>query len=153
MLPLHPVAPIGTTPDAPRGRIRALVLTSVALAVLATVAGGSTAGFVVLALAVTALGAAAVLGLRAGWTAALPAPAGSAARTRAASPVDLGAATGDELTERLRQLHDDHVEKVNMAVGEGREDLVQELSESYTDQALGLITGGARPSRDRFPLR
>ena len=46
----------------------------------------------------------------------------------------------DELTERLRALHDVHVEEANMALAEGREDLVRESSERYTHAALRLLT-------------
>jgi hypothetical protein len=50
-----------------------------------------------------------------------------------------------DLTERLRRLYDEHVEQLNMALAEDRLDLVQELSDSYMDQALRLITAGASP--------
>jgi hypothetical protein len=46
------------------------------------------------------------------------------------------------LTDRLRSLHDDYVEMVDMALGEGRDDLVEELAGRYTDDALALMTGG-----------
>lgn len=48
-----------------------------------------------------------------------------------------------QLDARLRQLHLDHVEQVNMALSEGREDLVRQLSDSYLDQSLSLITAPA----------
>jgi hypothetical protein len=37
-----------------------------------------------------------------------------------------------------------------MALAEGREDLVQELSDSYMDQSLAAITGGGRRSPHSF---
>jgi hypothetical protein len=153
VLPLHPLAPIGdaAAPEGGRGRIRALVLTSLSLAVLA-VEVGTPAALLVLALAGTGLGAAAVLGLRA-RSAAVPAPAGPGTRTSVPIPVASEPTGSEDLTARLRQLHDDHVEMVNLAVSEGREDLVQELADSYTEQALGLMTGGGFRSPDHFPAR
>jgi hypothetical protein len=119
------------------------VLTGVSLAALTVVVGGTT-GLLVLAVAATALGATAVLGLRARSAATLPARTGSAtARTAFPSAVATDPVDPDDLTVRLRQLHDDHVEQVNMALAEGREDLVQELSDSYMDESLALITAGA----------
>jgi hypothetical protein len=92
-----------------------------------------------------------VLALRARWTAeALAAPA---AGTPGPDAPGIDAVASDDLTERLRRLHDDHVEAVNMAIGEGREDLAQELSDSYMNQALGMITGGGSTTQDQFPLR
>jgi hypothetical protein len=136
-----------------RGRIRALVLTSASLAVLTAVVGGPT-GLLVLAVAATALGAAAVLGIRARSTTALPAPARSrTAPTVIPSTVPAGSVDAADLTDYLRRLHDDHVEQVNMAVAEGREDLVQELSDSYMDESLALITGGGRRSPDSFLIQ
>jgi hypothetical protein len=68
------------------------------------------------------------------------AAAGTAVPSAAALAV-LGAVPADDvLTLRLRRLHDMHVEKVNQAVDEGREDLVRELSDAYADQALRAIT-------------
>jgi hypothetical protein len=88
-------------------------------------------------------GAAAALGIRT----AAPAP------TLPALPAP-GAADADvELTAQLRQLHDDHVERANAAVAEGREDLLQELSDSYVEQAMALMTGaGTPPVRTAHPL-
>jgi hypothetical protein len=47
--------------------------------------------------------------------------------------------TPDELTKRLAALHEDYVDKVNRLVAEDREDLVQGLVDSYTDEALALL--------------
>ena len=41
--------------------------------------------------------------------------------------------------ERLRELHESYVWKVNAAVGEGREDLVWRLVDDYTELALRLM--------------
>jgi hypothetical protein len=46
----------------------------------------------------------------------------------------------DGEVERLRELHEDYVWKVNAAIGEGREDLVWRLVDDYTEQALRLMT-------------
>jgi hypothetical protein len=149
VLPSHPVVPTGGTAatDAPRGRILTLVVTGLVLGAAAA-ASDRTAGLA-LAVVVIALGAAAVVARR-GRRIAVRRDQGHAGTT---FPVaDYEFVTPDELTERLRELYDDHVEQVNMALSEDREDLVQELSDSYMDQALHLITAGARPSSDSLPL-
>jgi hypothetical protein len=146
VLPSSPVAPNAGSP-APtgrRGRIRALVLMTVALAVLAFVADGA-ASFVFV-LAVTALGTAGLLILHARSAAAAPRQeAAVAMRPATASAADVDPLAQIDLTERLRRLYDEHVEQLNMAVAEDRLDLVQELSDGYMDQALRLITAGASP--------
>jgi hypothetical protein len=142
MFPLHTSAsPAGASgPTGPRGPIRALLLTSLVLAAAAAVLAGAP-GHLTLALAVAALGSAAVLGLRSRRVAAGPAPA------RDAVPTTVPGDTTGDLTTRLRRLYDDHVEQVNLALAEGREDLARELSDAYMDQALSLITtdAGVRP--------
>jgi hypothetical protein len=45
----------------------------------------------------------------------------------------------DLTREALRKLHDEYVEAVNMAVAEGRDDLVEELVAAYPDAALRLV--------------
>ncbi|HEY0401400.1 MAG TPA: hypothetical protein VGD09_05230 [Blastococcus sp.] len=154
MLPLHPLTPLGgaTAPEDRRGRIRALVLTSVSLLVLAAVAG-PTAALVTLSLAAITLAAAALLGRRARRAAATITPAPAGIPMADPSTADAEAVTPDVLTERLRVLHDDHVEQVNMALAEGREDLAQELSDSYMDESLALITTGGRRSPDHFHIQ
>ena len=139
MLHSLPVVPTGgpAAPNGRRGRIRALVLTTLALGALAWLADG-TATFVVV-LAMTALCAAALL--RAG--SGRPTPTSPAVPAHTES--DLDSFAPDDVTERLRCLYDDHVEQLNMAVAEERYDLVQELSDSYMDEALRLITAGERP--------
>ncbi len=46
----------------------------------------------------------------------------------------------DSSAEQLRELHDAYVWKVNSAVGEGREDLVWQLVDDYTAEAMLLMT-------------
>jgi hypothetical protein len=58
-----------------------------------------------------------------------------------------------EQTARLRELHDDCVWKVNAAVAEGREDLIQLLSGEYLELAVGILAEelpatGARCGRE-----
>ncbi len=59
-------------------------------------------------------------------------------------PLHPDALSADVLTESLRALHDDYVEMINMALTEGRDDSVQQLSDCYADEALALLTAGAR---------
>jgi hypothetical protein len=47
----------------------------------------------------------------------------------------------DTTRTALKNLHDEYVEAVNMAVAEDRADLVEELMASYPDAALRLLTG------------
>ena len=44
-------------------------------------------------------------------------------------------------TARLRELHEDYAWKVNAAIAEGRDDLIDALCEEYADEAIRLITG------------
>jgi hypothetical protein len=58
-----------------------------------------------------------------------------------------------EQTARLRELHDNCVWKVNAAVAEGREDLIQLLSGEYLEQAVRILAEelpatGARCGRE-----
>jgi hypothetical protein len=113
------------------------VLTAFVLAALATVAGHAL-GLALLVAATAALGAAAALTMRAHWAAAV------AAEPRpVASPALDTAPAGDALSEELRRLHDVHVEKVNLALDEGREDLAREFADAYADEALALLTRSA----------
>ena len=152
MLPLHLSSSPGDIPASAdrHGRIRALVLTSFSLAVLTAVVGGAT-GLLVLAVAATGLAAAAVLVRRASRGATSSAPA-RARIGRTVFPAAVAPASVDpeDLTASLRRLHDDHVEQVNMALAEGREDLVQELADSYMDESLALITATGRRSPEFF---
>jgi hypothetical protein len=154
VLPLHPFsAPRdGSTPAGGHGRVRALVLTSFSVAVVTAVVGGAT-GLLVLAVAATGLAAAAVLVLRTHRGTAHDAPArariGRTVFPAAGAPESVDP---EELTALLRRLHDDHVEQVNMALAEDREDLVQELSDSYMDESLALITATGRRSPEFFSI-
>jgi hypothetical protein len=56
---------------------------------------------------------------------------------------------GHDLSERLRELHEDYVWQVNAAIGEGREDLVARLVDEYPGAALRLLTEGPGVSCDR----
>jgi hypothetical protein len=49
-----------------------------------------------------------------------------------------------EPSDQLRALHDHYIEQVNMAVAEGREDLVRQLCDAYTDEALLMLTSASR---------
>jgi hypothetical protein len=149
VLPLSASIGAAARNDGRRSRIRALVLTGASLALLAAVAG-RTSGLLVLAVAAAALGATAVLGLRARAAAGPAATRRTPARSVLSSAVANESLDADDLTARLRRLHDDHVEQVNQAVGEGREDLVQELSDSYMNESLALITAGAHLSPEHF---
>lgn len=55
------------------------------------------------------------------------------------------------LDEQLARLHEAYVWQVNAAVGEGRMDLVQELADQYTEEALDLITAGS-PGQEPGPV-
>ena len=152
MLPSHPAVPTSGTAatDGPRGRIPTLVLTGLVVGAVVS-AADRTAGLA-LAVAVTVLGAVALHRLRSRRT---PARRG---RERVASmpavvAADVASGTPDELTELLRRLYDDHVEQLNMALSEDREDLVQQLSDDYMDQALRLMTAGAQASPEWLPAR
>jgi hypothetical protein len=154
VLPLHPQAPNGgTAPTTGRGRVRALVLTGLSLVILAAVVGPTADLLVLAAITVIALGAAAVLGRRTRRAAAAATPAGSVIATGGLSAADTGAVTPDSLNERLRALYDDHVEQLNLALEEGREDLAREVSDGYMDESLRLIAGGGPRPRYEFPVR
>ena len=84
--------------------------------------------------------------LAAGAVAVLPAdrPRGQVAEEPGSMAPDI-VLSDDELTQRLRALHDARVEEVNIALAEGREDLVRESSDRYTDAALLLLTSARHP--------
>jgi hypothetical protein len=48
-------------------------------------------------------------------------------------------------TARLRELHEDFAWKVNAAVAEGREDLIDSLCAEYAEQALRILTEEPAP--------
>jgi hypothetical protein len=131
-LPTPLTAPSAAARRRPPGRIAALVLTAFVLAALATVTAHALA-LALLGAATVVLGTAAVTTLHAAWAAA--APVGPRPVPAPAAPP----ADGDSLTGELRRLHAAHLEKVNRALDEGRDDLARELADSYTDQALALL--------------
>ena len=49
------------------------------------------------------------------------------------------------IEERLRALHDLYADAVNRAVAEGRDELVVQLVDDYSDDALVLMGGGELP--------
>jgi hypothetical protein len=53
--------------------------------------------------------------------------------------------------EQLARLHEFYVWQVNAAVGEGRMDLVEELANQYTEDALELMTAGS-PGQEPGPV-
>ena len=52
-------------------------------------------------------------------------------------------------SDLLRDLHDAYVWEVNAAVGEGRMDLVWQLADEYTDEALRLMSAMGSPGCGR----
>ena len=54
--------------------------------------------------------------------------------------------------EELARLHEFYVWQVNAAVGEGRMDLVEELADQYTVEALALMTAGSLPGQEPGPV-
>ena len=76
-------------------------------------------------------------------------PASAAARARRPSPsyaVALEAGPPADLQHHLVALHDAYVERVNGAVAEGRLDLLRELVDDYTDEALHALLSAPRAS-------
>jgi hypothetical protein len=130
---LHPFSGSATRRARPSRLVGLLVAGALVLAVLIS-AVGRPAGPAALAVPVVALAGAAGLALRARWVALAPVAARRVASRREA-PLD-----GEALTERLRLLHEASVEKVNLAVQADRLDLVDELSDSYADEALRLLS-------------
>jgi hypothetical protein len=133
-----------------------LVLLAVAgvLAVGAAVLG-PLAGLVTLLVASAFLLAAAAVGVRGHWVAALAEDAAVAAtptataRTGAiphARPPSPGETVPDDLLGlRLRGLQERSADKVNRALAAGRTDLALELSDEYADEALRAITAAGPP--------
>jgi hypothetical protein len=54
--------------------------------------------------------------------------------------------------EELARLHEFYVWQVNAAVGEGRMDLVEELADQYTEEALALMSAGSLPGQEPGPI-
>jgi hypothetical protein len=55
--------------------------------------------------------------------------------------------TPRDLSQYLRDLHDAYVDKVNRLVAEDREDLIQEVVDTYAEEALQAIAGEASGER------
>ena len=139
---LLPHAPFSAPPaDAPAARPAAPARGLGGLAL-------STAAVIGLVDASTVGGWLVATALAAGACAVLPAdrPRRPARQPGPAAPGPEVALSGHELTERLRAMHDAHVEEVNLALAEGREDLVRESSDRYTDAALVLLTSPPHPA-------
>jgi hypothetical protein len=49
----------------------------------------------------------------------------------------------EHVVERLSALHDSYVDRINSVLEQGREDLAMDLSDTYTDEALRIITTDA----------
>jgi hypothetical protein len=158
MLPLHTTSPAGEpAAPAPDSRIRLLLLTAAVLGIAAAVLGDAP-GVLAFVLAVGALGAASALALRDRWTALQPDDAGlltgSAPELPAWTPAQADSPYDTALTADLRRLYADHVEQLNLALAEGREDLARELSDAYPDRALALLTdAGLPPARSALHTR
>jgi hypothetical protein len=52
--------------------------------------------------------------------------------------------TPPTIAEQLHELHEDYADRVNRLVAEDREDLVRELADGYTEEALRLIVASRR---------
>ena len=141
-----PISPVGSPARAPRTLRRAVPFLLAAVVLAACAAGlgqtaGPAAGLAALLAASAALLAAAVVGARAHWTAAL------AGEPAVAAPISspLERVPGDVLAVQLRALQQRATDKVSRALQAGREDLARELSDSYADDALQLITAAGQP--------
>jgi hypothetical protein len=122
----------------PRGAGRWLALAAILMA-LAVVLPGSV-GLVTLGLAVLALLAAGVFGLRAQWRTLREESLLIAPPVDVDDPAEQASA---ELTARLRRLRDEHVAGVDAALDDRRPDLARALTDAYVDAALRAITESA----------
>jgi hypothetical protein len=52
--------------------------------------------------------------------------------------------TPPTIAEQLLELHEDYADRVNCLVAEDREDLVRQLADGYTEEALRLIVASRR---------
>ncbi len=59
----------------------------------------------------------------------------------------VSAAQSEPIVEYLRRLHDQYTELVNSAVDEGRDDLAEQFSDAYADEALRAIIEAESPPR------
>jgi hypothetical protein len=130
--PPRPIFPQGPAHRRRPGLVGRLLLVAGLLAALAVVAGPPV-DYAFLALATCTLAAAGVVSLLLQWSAAVPATAGV--------PVADPAQAAQQLVDRLRGLRRSHLEEVDRALDAGRPDLARELSESYIDRALRILTG------------
>ena len=48
------------------------------------------------------------------------------------------------IAEQLHELHEDYADRVNRLVAEDREDLIRELADRFTEEALRLIVASRR---------
>jgi len=60
-------------------------------------------------------------------------------------------AAAERETQRLRELHELYVWQINAAVEAGRDDLVAELAEEYTEDALAVLTMGSPDPQPPYP--
>ena len=138
-----PLPPVFSTPSPAARAVRTsrtvgfLVAGAFALAVLTTLFDRSAAPLA-LVLVIAALAAAAVLAVRARWAATAPGTDAAPVARPVVWSDDVVA--DDTLALQLRELHDFHIEQVNSAVAQGRMDLVADLSDSYAEEALALLT-------------
>jgi hypothetical protein len=58
--------------------------------------------------------------------------------------------TSPDLSARLAALHDDYVYRVNCAIENGREDLAQELSDRFFEEATELMSRDGDATRTRL---
>jgi hypothetical protein len=144
-MPLPTPLPTPAAPTPRRrgpGRIGRLVLTAFALAALTAVTGHTVA--VCLLVAATAvLGVAAALAVLEHWAAAAPTEPAPLTATAVRAVRETVPDDDDSVNRQLRRLHAAHVEKVNLALDGGRDQLARELSDDYADQALALLTSAS----------
>jgi hypothetical protein len=53
----------------------------------------------------------------------------------------------DGTPEHLRALHEAYTRKINYLIGAGRDDLVEEIVDAYTDEALQMISSAVPQAR------
>lgn len=138
----NPLPPSGRPVRIRPPRLAVLLLLTAAVAAIAGVTLAGLPSQVALIVMLVALLTGSIAAMRAHWTAVLAEE--DRLYLREVAP------TAEDLTAHLRRLHEAHVEKVNTALDEGREDLAAELADSYMDEALRAITA-AGPSMDPAP--
>jgi len=52
--------------------------------------------------------------------------------------------TPPTIAEQLHELHEDYADRANRLVAEDREDLIRELADRFTEEALRLIVASRR---------